>query len=81
VNNDVFAEAFEISAESGANFSGVLCGRTTWKDGISVYAKHGVKVVEGWLSDQGIKNINDRLKAAKPGFSSCGVSFAAALAD
>jgi tagatose 1,6-diphosphate aldolase len=84
VDNDIFAEALEIAAESGVNFSGVLCGRATWKDGIPVYAKHGVKALEDWLSDQGIKNIkniNDRLRAAKPWFSCYGASFAAALAD
>jgi tagatose 1,6-diphosphate aldolase len=84
VNNDVFAETLEIAAESGVNFSGVLCGRATWKEGIPVYAKHGVKALEDWLSDQGIKNIknvNDRLKAAKPWFSSYDASLAAALAD
>jgi tagatose 1,6-diphosphate aldolase len=84
VDNHIFAEALELAAESGVNFSGVLCGRATWKDGIPVYAKHGVKALEDWLSDQGIKNIknvNDRLKAAKPWFSSYGASFAAAFAD
>jgi tagatose 1,6-diphosphate aldolase len=84
VDNDIFAEALEIAAESGVNFSGVLCGRATWKDGIPAYAKHGAKALEDWLSDQGIKNIknvNDRLKAAKPWFSSYGASFAAAVAD
>src|SRR6202161_4456549 len=34
VNNDVFAETLELAAESGVNFSGVLCGGAPWKDGI-----------------------------------------------
>ena len=70
--------------EADTNFSGVLCGRATWKDGIPVYAKQGAKALEDWLSDQGVKNINNvngRLKAAKPWFSFYGASSAAALAD
>jgi tagatose 1,6-diphosphate aldolase len=84
VNNDVFAETLELAAESGVEFSGVLCGRATWKDGIPVYAKQGAKALEDWLNDQGVKNINNvnsKLTAAKPWYSFYGASSAAALAD
>ena len=82
VSNDVFSETLDLAAESGVNFSGVLCGRATWKDGIPVYAKQGAKALEDWLAGQGVKNIqnvNGRLKAAKPWFSFYGVSSATAL--
>ena len=82
VSNEVFTETLDLAAESGVNFSGVLCGRATWKDGIPVYAKQGVKALEDWLVVQGVKNIenvNSRLKAAKPWFSFYGVESAAAL--
>src|ERR1700720_502989 len=82
VNNDVFAETLELAAESGVEFSGVLCGRATWKDGIPIYAKQGPKALEDWLSDQGVKNINNvnsRLTAAKPWYSFYGATSAAAL--
>jgi tagatose 1,6-diphosphate aldolase len=82
VSNDVFIETLELTAESGVKFSGVLCGRATWKDAIPVYAKQGVKALEDWLNDQGVKNINNvnaRLKAAHPWFSFYGASSAAAL--
>lgn len=82
VSNETFAETLELAAESGVNFSGVLCGRATWKDGIPVYAKQGLKAFEDWLADQGVKNIqnvNSRLKAAKSWFSFYGVSSPAAL--
>jgi tagatose 1,6-diphosphate aldolase len=84
VSNDVFIETLELASETGVNFSGVLCGRATWKDGIPVYAKQGARALEDWLGDQGVKNIknvNDRLKAAKPWFSFYGATSAAALAD
>ncbi len=69
VSNDVFSETLELAAESGVKFSGVLCGRATWKNAIPIYAKQGVKALEDWLAVQGVKNINnvnDRLKAASP---------------
>jgi len=84
VTNDVFNETLELAAESGVAFSGVLCGRATWYDGIPVYAKQGAKGLEDWMNDQGVKNINNvnsRLKAAKPWFSFYGAASAAALAD
>src|ERR1700726_426088 len=84
VSNDVFIETLELAVEADTNFSGVLCGRATWKEGIPVYAKQGVKALEDWLKDQGVKNINNvnvQLKAAKPWFSFYGAASAAALAD
>jgi tagatose 1,6-diphosphate aldolase len=82
VSNETFSETLELAGESGTNFSGVLCGRATWKDGMPVYAKQGLKALEDWLSDQGVKNIknvNDKLAAAKPWYSFYGVTSAAAL--
>jgi len=82
VSNDVFNETLELAAESGVKFSGVLCGRATWKDAIPVYAKQGAKALEDWLNDQGVKNIenvNARLKAASPWYSFYGASSVAAL--
>src|ERR1700758_5325850 len=49
VSNDTFNETLELASETGVNFSGVLCGRATWKDGIPVYAKQGLKAFEEWL--------------------------------
>jgi len=84
VSNDTFTETLDLASETGVNFSGVLCGRATWKDGIPVYAKQGIKALEDWLAGQGVKNIqnvNSRLVAAKPWFAFYGASSAAALAD
>jgi tagatose 1,6-diphosphate aldolase len=71
VNNDTFLETLELAAEAGVGYSGVLCGRATWNDGVAVYAKHGVKALDDWLANQGVKNIqnvNARLTTAKPWF-------------
>lgn len=72
VSNDVFDHALRLAAEAGANFSGVLCGRATWKDGVAIYVHDGGVALERWLSGEGTKNIqrvNARLSAAKPWFA------------
>jgi len=82
VSNDTFNETLELAAEANTNFSGVLCGRATWKEGIPVYAKQGLKALEDWLSKQGVENIenvNKRLAAAKPWFEFYGAESVAAL--
>jgi tagatose 1,6-diphosphate aldolase len=84
VSNETFTESLELAAEAGVPFSGVLCGRATWKDGIPVYAKQGLKAFEDWLADQGVKNINNvnnAIKAAKPWYEFYGAKSSAALAD
>jgi tagatose 1,6-diphosphate aldolase len=83
VSNETFTETLDLASETGVNFSGVLCGRATWKDAIPVYGKQGVKALEDWLNDQGVKNIknvNGRLTAAKPWFAFYGAPSASALA-
>lgn len=57
VSDDEFREDLELATESGVKYNGVLCGRATWKEGIPVYAKQGVKALEDWLKDKGVKNI------------------------
>jgi tagatose 1,6-diphosphate aldolase len=58
VGNVQFVESLNMATEAGTEYSGVLCGRATWKDGMGIYAKQGVKALEDWLQDQGVKNIN-----------------------
>ncbi len=53
----VFCDMLELAAEADVKYSGVLCGRATWQDAISVYANEGVAALEGWLADQGKQNI------------------------
>jgi tagatose 1,6-diphosphate aldolase len=77
VSNDQFTESLRMAAEAGTDFSGVLCGRATWKDGIPVYATRGLKALEDWLADEGVKNINavnEALKPATPWSKKLGVS-------
>ena len=58
VSNAEFTESLSMAAEAGTDFSGVLCGRATWKEGIPVYGKQGLAALEDWLATEGVKNIN-----------------------
>ncbi len=81
VSNAEFIESLGMAAEAGTDYSGVLCGRATWKNGVGVYAKNGVKALEDWLSNEGVKNIeavNNAIKTAKPWRAKAGVATAAA---
>jgi tagatose 1,6-diphosphate aldolase len=69
VSNAEFTESLELAAESGTRFSGVLCGRATWKDGIPVYGSKGAEAFRAWLQQEGVKNIenvNAHLAPAHP---------------
>ncbi len=82
VSNEVFTESLEWAAESGAKFSGVLCGRATWQEAIPIYCQQGVAALDDWLGTRGAENIghiNDRLEAATPWYSFYGADSAAAL--
>jgi tagatose 1,6-diphosphate aldolase len=77
VSNPVFVENLSMAAESGTDYSGVLCGRATWADGVPIYGKQGVKALEDWLSTEGVKNINSvnaAIKSAKPWYLKAGLS-------
>ena len=79
VSNAEFTESLELAAEAGTRFSGVLCGRATWKDGIPIYGKQGADAFRKWLETEGAKNIanvNDHLKPARPWFEFYGAKSA-----
>lgn len=63
-----FREQLRLAAEAEARFSGVLCGRATWQDGVPVYAREGREALQRWLGSEGKKNIqavNECLASAK----------------
>jgi tagatose 1,6-diphosphate aldolase len=64
-------------------YSGVLCGRATWKEGIPVFAKEGSAAFRAWLETKGVENIanvNEAVRPASPWFSVYGAASADALA-
>ena len=69
VSDEQFRESLEVAIEAGVQFSGVLCGRATWKEGIPIYAQKGLSALQDWLSDRGVQNIqalNQCLEGAHP---------------
>ena len=68
VTNEVFIENLKYAAESGTDYSGVLCGRATWLDGVKIFGAQGPEALEAWMLDQGVKNIaavNEAIQGAK----------------
>jgi tagatose 1,6-diphosphate aldolase len=73
VNSAEFLESLHLALRAGARFSGVLCGRANWQDGVPVYAKSASELdlgaLTGWLETSGLTNIraiNDLLRSATP---------------
>src|SRR6516225_7571213 len=77
VANPQFIESLSMAAEAGTDYSGVLCGRATWKDGMPIYAKQGAEALEQWLKTKGIENINAvnaAIRSATPWYAKLGVA-------
>lgn len=69
VSNEEFSEALGMAAEAGSVFSGVLCGRAIWQDGVAVFVRSGASALVDWLKHSGTENfarVNARLAAAHP---------------
>lgn len=66
VTNHEFVESLAMAAEAGADFSGVLCGRATWQEGVPQYVAGGLPALEQWLATEGIRNINAVNQALGP---------------
>jgi tagatose 1,6-diphosphate aldolase len=69
VGIDEFISSLELAAEAHARYSGVLCGRAAWQDGVPVYVHEGRAALDRWLATQGVANvarIAECLKQATP---------------
>jgi tagatose 1,6-diphosphate aldolase len=80
VSNPIFIENLEYADASGTDYSGVLCGRATWLDGVKIYGEKGLHALEDWLSVEGVKNIeavNQAVKGATSWKKKAGIAAAA----
>jgi tagatose 1,6-diphosphate aldolase len=69
VSNETFVEALALAAEAKSDYSGVLCGRATWQNGVPIFVQQGASALEDWLSEEGVRNIqkvNAQLGSARP---------------
>ena len=76
VGNAQFVESLRMAADARTQHCGVLCGRATWKDGVPIFAKQGLKALEEWLRRDGVRNItavNAALDSACPWYDKFGV--------
>jgi tagatose 1,6-diphosphate aldolase len=67
VDDTVFRESLELAAEAEVTYSGVLCGRATWKGGIQAYVEKGEAGLETWLGERGTQNIQSLNAVVKQG--------------
>ncbi len=63
VSSPEFLESLRLALEAKARFSGVLCGRANWQDGIREYAKSATEFhldsLLRWLETSGLENVRD----------------------
>lgn len=57
VSTELFQETLEFAKEAGSKFSGVLCGRATWREGVKPFAAHGEEAGRKWFTEYGKKNV------------------------
>jgi len=77
VSNPQFVESLNMASEAHTDYSGVLCGRATWKDGVPIYAKQGLNGLTDWLEREGVRNIqavNAAVSSAVPWWDKLGVA-------
>ncbi|GBD64674.1 hypothetical protein TEHAL1_21590 [Tetragenococcus halophilus] len=59
VSAELLRNTLRFAKEAGSTFNGVLCGRTTWTDGVPVFVKSGEQAAIEWLQTQGKQNIDE----------------------
>ncbi|MFJ7684308.1 tagatose-bisphosphate aldolase [Peribacillus butanolivorans] len=59
VSAELFQETLTFAKKSGSTFNGVLCGRSTWKNGVAQFAENGEQAGRAWLQETGKKNIQE----------------------
>lgn len=65
VSMNLFKETLKFAKRAGSTFNGVLCGRATWKDSVSIFSQDGEDQTKEWLQSKGrdnIESLNDILK-------------------
>jgi tagatose 1,6-diphosphate aldolase len=73
VSSPEFLESLRLALRAEARFSGVLCGRANWQQGVPAYARSASEfhsdALMDWLRSAGLQNvraINELLRSATP---------------
>jgi tagatose 1,6-diphosphate aldolase len=63
VSSPEFLESLRLALQAETRFSGVLCGRANWQEGVRAYAKSATKfdlnALLDWLRSSGLENVRD----------------------
>ncbi len=70
VSASLFQETLRFAKEAGSSFNGVLCGRATWKDSVSIFGRDGEAAGKQWLQQQGRTNVEELNEVLKQTASS-----------
>lgn len=57
VTTEQFRQTLALANEAHVPYSGVLCGRATWKDAVAIYGKQGEEALLHWLDTTGKANM------------------------
>ena len=69
MRGEQFLASLDLAREAGVRYSGVLCGRATWQDGVGAYVLRGLAGLQSWLESEGVRNIkavNEAIQSATP---------------
>nr|WP_318539704.1 tagatose-bisphosphate aldolase [Terribacillus saccharophilus] len=70
VSASLFQETLRFAKEAGSSFNGVLCGRATWKDSVSIFGRDGEVAGKQWLQQKGRTNVEELNEVLKQTASS-----------
>src|SRR4051794_10414075 len=63
VSSAEFLESLRMALEAKTRFSGVLCGRANWQEGVRAYARSATdfqpEALLDWLRNSGLENVRD----------------------
>ncbi|WP_106496232.1 tagatose 1,6-diphosphate aldolase [Lentibacillus sp. Marseille-P4043] len=65
VTNEQFIETLHFAKRAGARFSGSLCGRAIWKEGVKPFAEGNEDAYYQWLETTGSANLKNVMGAIK----------------
>ncbi len=57
VTFDMFEASLQMAREAEVDFSGFMCGRAIWADGVNIFGRNSEKALCAWLEDVGRKRL------------------------
>lgn len=66
VTFDRFRASLKMARDTGVDYSGFMCGRAIWSDGVAVFGAGGETALTDWLADVGVERFRQLSAAAAP---------------